>query len=310
MKTFVISAFLFAGAAGAAGVSGTAGCLSSPKKVSRLEITKPGVYENYLLDGKWQPGNLVKITADDVTVRNCEIHSGSGNGIGVFGKNVVIENCRIHHMLTGTFKDQKDAHGITGRWGGVTIRNCEIFFCSGDCVQFDPDRKSRGGVTIERCTFWTGPLQEDAAGFHKGDRPGENAIDTKTIPNGERCELLVRDCFFHGFNQPAQITSAAALNIKEHVHARIERCVLGDNEIAFRLRGPGGRGDARVEITGCTIRDGGVGVRIEDKIRDLKIDGLGFGKGVVRRYVNAGGGAGAGYLNTGERDVPDDGAHP
>ena len=126
------------------GTHGLVGCLKNPTTVSRLEITKPGVYENQLIDAQGRGGNIVKITADGVTLRNCEIHNGSGNAIGVFGTKVVIENCRIHHMLNGTFKDQKDAHGITGRWGDVTIRNCDISHVSGDCVQFDPDRASQG----------------------------------------------------------------------------------------------------------------------------------------------------------------------
>jgi hypothetical protein len=141
------------------------GTLAAPKSVSRLEITKPGVYENYLVDAQGKGGNIVKITADNVIVRNCEIFNGSGNGIGVFGTHVVIENCRIHHLLKGTFKQQEDAHGITGRWGDVTIRNCDISHTSGDCIQFDPDRASQGNVLIENCHLWSGPLPADAGGF-------------------------------------------------------------------------------------------------------------------------------------------------
>ena len=99
------------------GPQGVVGCLANPKTVNRLEITKPGVYENYRVDAQGKGGNIVKITADNVTLRNCEIFNGSGNGVGVFGTNVVIENCRIHHLLKGTFQAQDDAHGITGRWG-------------------------------------------------------------------------------------------------------------------------------------------------------------------------------------------------
>jgi hypothetical protein len=291
-------------AAAPIGVSGITGCLENPKKVDRLEITEPGVYENYLVDGNWQQGNRVKITADNVTLRHCEIRNCGGNGVGVFGKKIVIENCRIHHCLQSTFKEQDDAHGITGRWNDVTIRNCEIYYFSGDAVQFDPDRKSQGRVLIEGCTFWTGPLPEDAAGFRKGERPGENAIDTKTMPTGPRCELVVRNCHFYGFNQPAQIENCAALNLKEHIHATVENCILSDNEISFRLRGPSRRGDTRVEIKDCAIYDSVVGVRLEDQIRDLKIERLGFGKGIGRRYQKSGGGAGEGYVNTGEYDAP------
>src|SRR5262249_22680110 len=163
------------------GVQGPVGCLPNPKKVERLLITKPGVYENYLVDSAWAGGNRVKITADQVTLRRCEVRNATGNGVGVFGQDVLIEHCKIHHLLAGTFKDQKDAHGITGRWGNVTVRNCEICYVSGDAVQFDPDRRSTGNVLIEDCTFRTGPLPADAAGFKKGERPGENAVDTKTM---------------------------------------------------------------------------------------------------------------------------------
>lgn len=76
----------------------------------------------------------MKITADDVTLRNCEILNGQGNGVGVFGNQVLIENCRIHRLLKGTFEHQQDAHGVTGRWGEVTVRNCDISQVSGDCL--------------------------------------------------------------------------------------------------------------------------------------------------------------------------------
>lgn len=286
------------------GAQGPVGCNDKAKKVERLEITKPGVYENYLVDSNWAGGNRVKVTADNVTLRNCEIRNATGNGVGVFGKNVTIENCKIHHMLAGSFKEQADAHGITGRWNNVTIRNCEIYYVSGDCVQFDPDRKSTGGVVIEGCTFWTGPLPEDAGTFKKGERPGENAVDTKAAPTGARSTLTIRNCYMHGFRQPAQINNVAALNIKENVEAKIENCVLRDNEIAFRLRGPGKRGGALVSIKNCAIYDSAVGLRLEDKIRDLKIDALGFGSGVEQKYRMVGGGTGAGYESKGEFAAP------
>jgi hypothetical protein len=286
------------------GVQGNVGCLKNPKKVERLEIKKPGVYENYLVDGNWATGNRVKISADNVTLRNCEIFNCAGNGVGVFAKNVVIENCKIHHCLKGTFKEQHDAHGITGYWYNLTIRNCEISHVSGDAVQFDPDRKSTGKVVIEDCTFWTGPLAVDAAGFKKGERPGENAIDTKTPPKGARSVLIVRNCYFHGWNQPGQISNMAALNLKENVQVHVENCLLRDNEIAFRVRGPGPRGGAQVEVKNCAVFDCAVGVRVEDKAENLKIDKLGFGKGVSRKYHILQNKPGPGYENRGEYAAP------
>src|SRR5581483_7423093 len=264
----------------------------------------PGVYENYLVDSNWQGGNRVKITADDVTLRHCEIRNATGNGVGVFGKNVVIESCKIHHLLAGTFKEQHDAHGVTGGWNGVTIRNCEIAYVSGDAVQFDPDRRTRGHVLIEDCTFWTGPLPAAAGTFKPGERPGENAVDTKTPPDGPPCTMTIRNCYFHGWNQPGQIGSMAALNLTENVEVRVAHCLFRDNEIAFRVRGPTRRGGARVDIRDCAIYEGQVGVRMEDRIRDLKITGLGFGPGVRERYHRAGGGTGPGYENRGEYEAP------
>ncbi|MFZ4765030.1 MAG: right-handed parallel beta-helix repeat-containing protein [Roseimicrobium sp.] len=286
------------------GTTGLVGCLANPKKVSRLEITKPGVYENYLVDGNGASGNLVKITAGPVTLRHCEIRNGSGNGIGIFAPEVTIENCRIHHMLAGTFKEQHDAHGIAGHWGKVVIRNCDISLMSGDCIQFDPDRASQGSVLIEHCHLWTGPLPADAAGFKAGERPGENAVDTKIPSDGPRCELSIRHCHLHGFNQPAQIENVAALNLKENVDAVVEHCVFNDNEVSLRVRGPGKRGGAHVSIKDSAIYDSQTGVRAEDKIEQLKIRGLAFGRGVTTKYQFANGKPGEGYENVNEHEAP------
>lgn len=287
-----------------AGTTGKVGALENPKLVNRLEISKPGVYENYRVDAQGKGGNIVKITADDVTLRNCEIFNASGNGVGVFGTRVLIENCHVHHLLNGTFQEQKDAHGITGRWGDVTIRNCDISHISGDCVQFDPDRASRGSLTIENCHLWAGPLEADAPGFKAGDNPGENAFDSKTKPDGERCKLIVRSCYIHDWSQPSQIQNRAALNLKEHIEASVTNCVIYDSEIAIRARGPGGRGDARVTVRDCAIYRTQVGVRVEDLIQDLKITGMAYGPEVKTRVEFHKGKKPPGYENTGEHEAP------
>jgi hypothetical protein len=285
------------------GARANVGCALNSTKVKRLEITKPGVYENYLVDGGWGGGNRVKITADNVTLRNCEIFNCAGNAIGVFAKDVTIENCKIHHCLQGSFKQQRDAHGITGRWGNVVIRNCDISRVSGDAVQFDPDRRSEGKVIVENCTFWTAPLEADMAGFKRGERPGENGIDTK-IEKGKRCELVVRNSYFHGWNQPASIANMAALNLKENVLVTVENCLFRDNEIAFRIRGPGDRGGAEVRLSRCAIYDSAVGVRVEDRAENLTIDRLGFGTGIGRKYHFLKDSPGKGYENKEEFAAP------
>jgi hypothetical protein len=285
------------------GTQGRVGCGSNPKEVARLQITKPGVYENYIVDSKWAGGNRVKITTNNVTLRNCEIRNAGGNGIGVFATNVVIENCKIHHCLAGTFKQQHDAHGITGRWGNVTIRNCEIGYVSGDCIQFDPDRRSSGQLLIEDCTLYAGPLPTDAAGFKRGERAGENAFDSKTPPKGPRCKLVVRNCLMYGWNQPGQISLLAALNIKENVDATVSQCIFRDNQVCFRLRGPTKRGAAQVSIDNCAIYDSAVGVRMEDGLRNLRINRLGVGSGVDRK-IHMVNGPFPGFRNEGEYKPP------
>ncbi len=289
----------------AVGVRGPAGCGPDAKAVRRLILDKPGIYENFLVDGEWADSTLVKIRADDVTLRRCEIRNGRGNAVFVDAERVLIDSCRIHHLLSGTFRDQDDAHGVTGRPRSLTIRNCEIFLVSGDCLQFDPDRKPWGDVTVENCTLWTGPLPEDAAGFRKGERPGENAVDTKQDNANPRSRLVIRNCLMYGWAQPGQISNMAALNLKNKVEVLVEGCVFRDNEVAFRVRGGAGAYEgALVTVRDCAVYASDVALRIEDGIRDLRIDRLALGEGVKRKVQMAGGGAGPGYRNEGEREAP------
>lgn len=108
----------------------------------------------------------------------------------------------------------------------------------------------------------------------------------------------------YGWNQPGQISNAAALNLKNHVAVKVENCVFRDNEICFRLRGGEDEyGGALVEIDNCAVFDSQVAVRAENGIRDLKIRRLGIGAGVVKRLVSAGG-PGPRYENVGEYQPP------
>jgi hypothetical protein len=287
------------------GTQGTIGCDTAAQKLDRLVITKPGVYENLLIDGNWAATTLVKITADNVMLRNCELRHTTKNAIVLAGKNIVIESCRIHHALAGTFDQQDDAHGITGSPQNLIIRNCDIGLVSGDSIQFDPGRRPWDNVLIERCTLWTGPLPADVAGFKRGQRPGENAIDTKQLTSNPRSRMTIRNCLLFGWNQPGQISNIAALNLKNNVAVTVEDCLLYDNEIAFRLRGgDGDYGGALVAVANCAVYDSAVAVRAENRIRDLKIHRLGIGAGVKAKLIAAGGDPGPGYENTGEFQPP------
>lgn len=287
------------------GTQGGVGCQANPRQVKRLVIDRPGVYENILVEGEWGDSTLVKITADNVVLRNCEIRHGKHNGITVYAKDVVIESCKIHHLLAGSFEQQHDAHGITGRPINLTIRNCDIGLTSGDAIQFDPGRGEWNDVVIEQCTLWTGPLPAAAAEFQQGQRPGENAIDTKQRVSQPRSRMTIRDCLIHGWNQPGQIDNLAALNLKNHVQVTVQNCVLRDNEIAFRLRGGTGEyGGAHVTIDHCAVYDTDVAVRAEDQIERLTIRRLGIGHGVRRNLQVVGGKLGAAYEGEGEYTPP------
>jgi hypothetical protein len=267
------------------GLAAAVGTSGPVKKVRSLLIDKPGVYENFLVDAEFGEHDAVRIKADHVVLRNCEIRNGQRDGIEVYGSDVLIENCSIHHFLNGKFKPQLDGHGITGQPTRLTIRNCDIAYVSGDCIQFDPGRKPWTDVLIDHCVLRTGPLPEDAGGFKKGERPGENAVDTKQSGSNPRSRLTIRNTVCHGWQQPAQIENAAALNLKNHVDVRVENCVFYDNEISLRLRGPGGSvGGAWVTVTDSAFYSSDVAIRLEDRIERTRIVNPLFGAGVKERY--------------------------
>ena len=59
-------------------------------------------------------------------------------------------------------------------------------------------------------------------------------------------------------------------------------------------------------ISNCALFDSEVGVRLEDKLKDLKVRGLGIGSGMKRRYHFTGGSDRyPGYENEGEHSVTD-----
>jgi hypothetical protein len=63
----------------------------------------------------------------------------------------------------------------------ITIRDSDIFFFSGDAIQFSPPREFWDNVLVERTGMWIAPLPEDAGNFKKGVVYGENAFDSKTM---------------------------------------------------------------------------------------------------------------------------------
>lgn len=268
------------------GLLGDVGPKGTPKTATQLLVERPGVFEDYLIDAGFAEHDAVRIRADGTVLRRCEIRNGRRDGVEVYASDVLIDSCRIHHFLAGTFREQHDAHGITGRPKRLTIRNCEIYHVSGDAAQFDPGRGPWTDVLIENCVFWTGPLPENAAGFGKGERPGENAVDTKQAASNPRSRMVIRNSVFHGWRQPGQISLMAACNLKDNVEVRVERCVFYDNEVALRLRGDtgSGRGGARVTALGCSFYSSDLAIRAENSIENLKVLDPAFGEGVREKF--------------------------
>ncbi len=72
------------------------------------------------------------------------------------------------------------------------------------------------------------------------------------------------------------------------MRALIEECVFRDNEICFRLRGPGKRGGALVTIRRCAVYDSQIAIRMEDRLRNLTVEDLFLGPGIRRLIQRAG----------------------
>lgn len=287
-----------------AGLTGPVGADANAKRVKELRITEPGVYENILVDGEWGQHDLVRILADNVVLRNCTIRYGQRDGIEVYARNVRIENCHIHHLLNQTFKDQKDSHGITGRPFNLIVRNTEISHVSGDAIQFDPGRKSEpypwDKVLVENCFLWTGPLDADYAGFHKGERPGENAFDSKVDPKAPRATIIFRNTLMKGWGH-GQIGNGAALNLKEQIQAIVENSVFVENDIAFRCRGT--LGSAWVTARNNTVYQTSRVFRLEHNVKNVKISGLALGEGIGQVFDHAPG-PGEGFEDKRRRTAP------
>lgn len=257
--------------------------------ISHTFITLDG----FIIDGQFANSDVVKIKngGDNTILRNCEIRNGTKDGIDLDqADDVLIENCEIHHFLGGSLNNQVDAHGIVATSeDNLTIRGCNIYYVSGDCFQTDPNRGYPlwDNVLIEECKLWTGPLLDDAAGWNAGEIPGENAVDTKI--NGEavgtayRPKITIRNVESYGF-VPGYINNRAAFNLKEKIECKLTAVKVYDNEIAFRLRGPGSNGGAHVTIINCIAYDNEKTFRTEDGVELLHIYNSTFDKGSGSDY--------------------------
>jgi hypothetical protein len=241
--------------------------------------------DGLILDGQFGAKDLLHVgsAANHFILRGSEVRRSARDCVDMDApENVLIESTQIHHCLFWDGQRQ-DAHGITGDGvQGLTIRDTEIFYVSGDAIQFAPSRAFWDNITVENCHFWNGPLPQAAAGFAAGMVTGENAFDTKTPTSGPRSRLLIRNCLMHGFR--GVISNQAAMNIKENVDVTVDRVTIYDSDIAFRMRGP-----ARATVTNCVLYDVSRGVRYEDGIDPLRFYNCTFGGNIARAFQNVGG---------------------
>ena len=253
-------------------------------RVSHPYVTIRGL----VVDGQYAPYDavLVDTAASALILQYLEVKRTSKDCIDIRGPaNVVVERSLIHHCLNAT-NGRTDAHGIVaGAVRNLVVRDTRIHTFSGDAIQLDPDRTAPGwnAITIDRCQFWLEPLPTAENGFPAGTVPGENGLDTKTLPTAPRAKVIVRQTEAWGF-RGGLITNMAAFNIKENVDATFDGVTVSRSEIAFRLRGPGANGGAWARVQNAVVYDVGTAVRYEDNIERVQVWNTTLGSAIPRFF--------------------------
>ena len=253
------------------------------------------------IDSNFSSNDSVRATnADNLILRRLTIYdagatngNGSGDAIDIEGgSNILVTQCEIYDCLAGSWTNQVDSHGVVaGQFTNLTISQCNIYRCSGDCVQADPDYDLWDNLVIEDCHLYTEEMPTAKASWAVNEIPGENAFDSKANPPSSAQSFLISNCVIHGFNS-GYITNQAALNIKKSVNGTVERCIIYDSEIAFRMRGPA----EPVTVVNCLVYNTTYGVRYEDGINDLSFLHCTFIDNVNHFYNGGGGGLGTGFV--------------
>jgi hypothetical protein len=241
-----------------------------------------------VVDGLYGPYRAVQVdaAATALVLQHLEVKRASRDCVDVrAATNVVIESLLIHHCLNAT-NGRTDAHGIVaGAIRNLVVRDTSIHTFSGDAIQLDPGRSAPGWdrITIDRCRFWLEPLTSPENGFPAGTVPGENGIDTKTLPTAPRAMVIVRQTEAWGF-RAGLLGNMAAFNIKENVDARFDGVTVSRSEIAFRLRGPGPYGGAWARVQNAVVYDVGTAVRYEDNIERVQVWNTTLGSAIPRFF--------------------------
>ena len=256
------------------------------------------VFENINFDGQFGESDTIDIKdgAHHTELRNVTVSRSGRDCIDMDApEHVQILNSVIHSCLwfDSDADEREDAHGITG--GAVqdlSIIDTVIHTVSGDALQFDPGRDTRGwnSIVIQGCEFYTEPLSEDTNGFRSGQTPGDNAIETKVHPDADRARLLIEDTTIYGFKNGMDIEDQAALFIKEGVDATLRRTVIHGSEIGLRVRGPTSSRPkgAHLRVENSVLYDLEEGVRFEDNVESLEVVFTTFGMNVASPVVEIG----------------------
>ena len=242
-------------------------------RVDSPDVTLKGL----TLKGQFQP--LVKAVeaadrdeeenvAHRLLIDDCEVFHFSHHAIDIDSDDSIVRDCSIYENLFGSNDERHDAHGVvTTNAQRLLIEGCEIYSCSGDCIQ--GERGIWSDLRIERCHLYDQPLAEPLGGFDQGTFVSENAFDSKRIWGGRNRVALV-DCNIHGFRSKL-IRNTAALNLKEGIDVVVDRCEVYDSEIAFRLRGHSKGMKMWPVVMNCVVRGNDFAFRLEDRLQKFRL---------------------------------------
>jgi len=239
-----------------------------------LSLNQPNtVVEGITFDGNWAADDAVRISAsaDNSILRNIEVMQSSRDCVDIDSPTgLLIEDSVIHDCINFPSGTRSDAHGIVTLGAqDFTVRDTEIYYVSGDAIQLQYD--GWDNVLVEDCKLWNGPLPSTRGGAPAGANPGEDGIDTKYYEADGRGTLTMRNITAYGWDGD-YVSNGAAFNLKHNIQATIDGVTCHDNEICFRVRGPGGEnGGAWATIINALIHDNNRAFRYEDSVENLKI---------------------------------------
>jgi len=244
--------------------------------------------KNIVFNGDWAKTSVCDINEDNIKIFGCEFKNSKRDIITISSvNNIEIENCKIHHGFSWHKVTNKEPHGISPEGvKNLTIKDCEIYQITGDCIQISPTRSDWDNVLIEGCTFWVKPISQKEsreAGLPDqaiGKIIAENAIDLKADKYDKpgSHNIKIKNCSAYGFRS-TRIKNAAAFNIKNPVSCILEGIKSWDNEIAMRLRFP-----AEVSVVNSLFYENTIAIRFEDDMKKLHVLNNTFGT-VTKKHL-------------------------